>query len=466
MPNPVTDPALLEQLNGPKAVTNAALLAQLDGKPMGNAVTDIIPEIKKAAGENWQAIKEGFAPEGGKAAQGVLGGQVSTGKGLMGIAGLLASPITGATRSLLGHPMASATHAIGSVIAPEIAAKDDPSQMYEAAKGNVDTAMMALAPRGASPIGVRPGVPAPPPSGAALRADAAETFNNPAIKTTPIPAADVSALSARIENDLVRQGFRPTNGSAPGTLTEVQRMNPGAAGAAANVDDLRAARRALNMTAAQRDPIGRPTPDATAASQAIREIDSFLNNISPALREANANYSAGKLDQTLDYRNMRAEHRAAKTGSGSNIENTMRQEVDKIPDRGLRPQEIEAKNSIVEGTVARNALRKIGKLGFGDGLSMMYHTALALPTAGMNLPVGVAATAARKIGEALTRREISALSAQIRSRAPTAIAQAQLQNPQTTSSAVGTIAALLLGSNKSKIPYVPAVMPSRAEENQ
>lgn len=434
-------------------------------RQMGNAITDVVPEIKNAASENIAAIKGGLLDNPQKSA---IGGLLDTGKGLLAIPGLLASPITGAARSLLGHPLASATHAIGSVVNPEVAAKDNPQQMYEHAKEGVDTAMMAVAPRGASPTGIRPGPSPPTPSGAALRADAVDTFNSPAIKAIPIPPADVANLSQRIENDLLQRGFRPTNGSAPGTLAEVQRMVPDPAVAAASVDDLRAARRALNMTAKQRDPANPTvaTPDATAAGHAIREIDRFLDNVAPPLREANANYSAGALDRTLDYRNIRAEHRAAKTGSGSNIENTMRQEVDKISDRGLRPPEVAARDQIVEGTVARNALRKIGKIGFGDGVSMMYHAALALPTGGTNLPIGLAATAARKIGEALTRREIRALSDQIRSRAPVAQAlQAAPRNPSTIPAQTRAIAAMLLGG-RNQIPYAAGVMPAHADQNQ
>lgn len=442
-------------------VSDADLLKMVQPK-MGNAITDVVPEIKKAAGENIDAIQGGLLNNPQKSA---IGGLLDTGKGLLGVAGLAASPITGAARSLLGHPLASATHAVGGMVNPEVAAKDNPQEMYEHAKEGVDTAMMALAPRGASPIGMRPG-PAPAvPSGAALRADAVDTFNNPAIKAIPIQPADVTNLSQRIENDLLRQGFRPTNGSAPGTLAEVQRMVPDPAVGAVNVDDLRSARRALNMTAKERTPINQPTPDATAAGHAIRQIDAFLDNVSPELRSANANYSAGQLDRTIDFRNIRAEHRAAKTGSGSNIENTMRQEVDKISDRGLRPEERASRNQIVEGTVARNALRKIGKLGFGDGVSMMYHAALALPTGGTSLPIGLAATAARKIGEALTRREIRALSDQIRSRSPTAQALLSApRNTQSVSAQTRAIASALLGQNIGLRPL--GVVPSYAQENQ
>lgn len=462
-------------VNGPEGATSEQAFSMLQqqigsqAKPpaapaQGNAFSDIIPEIKKAAGENIDAIKSGFV---NNPQEGAVSGLLNTGKGILGVAGLAASPITGAARSLLGHPLASATHAIGGMINPEVAAKDDPAQMYEHAKEGVDTAMMAAAPRGASPMGMRPGAAPPVPSGRALRADAAETYNNPAIKSIPIPSQDVANLSSRLENDLLRRGFRPTPGSAPGTLTEIQRMTPDPAIPHVNVDDIRAARIALGRRAKERTLQGEATPDAEAAGSAIREIDGFLDNVTPALQEANQNYAAGSQAGTLHFRNIQAEHRAAKTGSGSNIENTMRQEVDKIKDYGLRPNEVAARNQIVEGTVARNALRKIGKIGFGDGLSLMYHVAAFPATGGTSLPIGLAATAARKIGEALTRREIRALSETIRARSPTAQAlDAAPRNPQTIPQQTRAIAALLLGGNRSQIPYAAAVMPSHAQDNQ
>lgn len=129
------------------------------------AIADIPSEIAAAAGENIDAIKQGFT---NKADQGAIGGQVATGKGLLGVAGLIASPLTGAARSLIGHPLADTEHAIGSVIAPETAAKDNPEAMYQQAKSDTDLAMSALAPgrgglraRGATP----PAPPAPIPTG-------------------------------------------------------------------------------------------------------------------------------------------------------------------------------------------------------------------------------------------------------------------------------------------------------------
>jgi hypothetical protein len=95
---------------------------------------------------------------------------------------------------------------------------------------------------------------------------------------------------------------------------------------------------------------------------------------------------------------------------------------------------------IVRGTPTRNALRKVGKLGVDGGLSLLLHAGTALETGGLNLPVAVAGTAARKVGEALTARSGQKLSEMVRSRSHlaksnaslNAVQRALLANPPTT----------------------------------
>lgn len=110
-----------------------------------DAVTDIPREIGAAFNENLDAIKAGVTDRGSK---GPIDGLLGTGKALLAIPGIVASPLTGASRSLIGHPLAQAEHALGSLINPSLAAKDDPQKMYEAAKGDVDLSMSAMGSRG------------------------------------------------------------------------------------------------------------------------------------------------------------------------------------------------------------------------------------------------------------------------------------------------------------------------------
>lgn len=272
-------------------------------------------------------------------------------------------------------------------------------------------------------------VPAPVPVAAETKAAAKSVFNDPAVKAIPIPPEDVGNLTSKITNDLTQQGFRPSTNSAPGTFEELARLSPPDGAKAVSVDDLRAARSAFSKYAGSVDALGKPTSEAAAATQAIRHVDNFLDTVAPEIRTANANYAATKAAEQLDYRQMQAAHRAAKTGSGSNIENTMRQEVDKIKNRGLTSQEQELRNQIVEGDTTRNALRRVGKLGFNDGLTMMLHAGAALPTGGLSTVVGAGATLARKYGEHLTRQQIEQLRQMILSRSPLAQSRAPMLMP-------------------------------------
>ena len=99
------------------------------------AVTDIPSEIGKRYSGAWQGVKEGLNPIG-KAEDGALWGALKTGQGLLNAAYLASGvgpAIVGTARSLIGHPMAEAEHALGCVMSPEtaaIAAKDNPEEMF------------------------------------------------------------------------------------------------------------------------------------------------------------------------------------------------------------------------------------------------------------------------------------------------------------------------------------------------
>lgn len=86
-----------------------------------------------------------------------------TGKAVLSAATIPMAPIMGAARSAIGHPMADATHAVGTIINPEAAARDNPEKMYETAKGDVDLALSAARPKGFSAKGpiTPPGAVAP-----------------------------------------------------------------------------------------------------------------------------------------------------------------------------------------------------------------------------------------------------------------------------------------------------------------
>jgi hypothetical protein len=401
------------------------------------------------------------------------------GAGLAAIPEFVASPVTGAARSLIGNPLATVERTIGEAIKPEgaeaIPSGDDllarirgwmvgsPStgrtdeQAVADWKQSADVAMMGLAPRSASPMGMR-AAPKPIPTAQELQTAARGAYQSQEVAGLRIDPQSTNALAAGIEQDLLKKGFRPTGSSAQDTF-KILREEVGASPRAGYVEvaDLDNARSALQKTAGQRDAFGQPTPEAAAAREAVSKIDDYLANVKPAdvlagdaaaaqarLAEARGNYSAYKRASEIDFRLNKAERQAAKSGSGMNLENARRQKIDQVSDYGLTAQEKALKAKIVEGTGPRNALRTVGKLGVDGGLSLLLNAGAAAQTGGMSIPVTIAGTLARLAGQRLTKTQIKQLNEMIRARSPLAQSTpAQTMGPP--GGLLGAIPALQLG---------------------
>lgn len=476
---PVTDPNILRELEGGGGpVTDPELLRQLEGtgpqSTWERAVTGIPDEMRRTASEHLGNIDRGLINNPQKSA---IGGLLDTGRGLLSLPGLVLDTAIGAPwRSLSTNTLANVSHQAGQMINPDVARNDNLGQMAEDFRPGVDQAISAVAPRGFSPVGPRMGPPNTAQTAQQLKQAGTDVYNNPAIKNLQALPPDVANLSSGINSDLTQAGFRTTTGSAPGTFREVNRMmppgfQPGGPGigpvTSVSVDDLRAARRAFGQMAKQTVDF-KPTPDAAASMVAKNRIDDFLDAMSPQLKEANANYSRGKMLEALDFRNIKRNREAAKSGSGSNLENKMRATADDVLNkmRGLQPDEKALAEKIVMGDVPRNVLRKLGKFGLSDGMTLMLH-ALAAPATyatGLGqyqLALMGLGTAARKLGEALTRRQLGKLSKLIASKAPQKAVPVALPPPNKLTKA---LAASLLGSPRSAIPI--GAIPARAEEDK
>jgi hypothetical protein len=449
------------------------------------AISDIPREVGKTASDNLGAVQEGLSNRGSK---GPIEGLMGTGKAILGGLGVVGAPITGALRSLIGHPMAQAEHAVGSVIAPEIAAKDNPQQMYQTAAGDVDTAMSAARPAGFTPKGLTVPTPVatPAPSVGDLKTASRSLYQDPNVTGLEIKPQPVANLSTKIENDLLQRGFRPKQ--AGGTFDEVKGLTPGPGVQSVNAMDIHSARKALGVYAREVDAVGKPTAEAAAATIAKEHLNDFLPNINQSdvvsgnaqlaaelMKEADSNWGAAKRGEKVDLQLTRADRQAAKSGSGTNIENAMRQKIASMLDNparsvGFSDPEKAAMEEIVRGSTTRNVLRKVGKLGFGDGLSLLLHAGATIPTGGANIPVGIAGTVARKLGEHLTSNAGSRLSEAVRSRSPLAVqnmgqaAVARSLSPQISqrSKALG---AALMSQPRSGF-QLPGIVPANAQQNQ
>lgn len=422
--------------------------------PEGGPISDIIPEMANTLQTHLSNIKGMY---GGTAANGPIQQTLNVGKGLASLAGVIPDTLIGApARSILGHGMAAGEHAVGQLIAPEIAAKDNPQEMYQTAKGNVDTALSALAARGTKTV------PAPPPSTEAINAAADSGFNALKKSGIEVPSKDVKTLATATRSALESDGFRDY--LAPKTFSVLSELETPPKGSVANISDLHGIRRVLGKAAASADPTER-----AAASRVMSELDTYLSGVSPELKTAIANYSAAKHSETVQGKLDRADLNAASANSGANIDNATRQQIKSIlmnpkARRGFTKEEIAQMEKIVRGTSTANLVRGTGNLlGGGGGLGAMVTGGAGYAAAG---PAGVAAPAAgyamKKLGNALTAREVAKLDSMIRARSPLALEAPPISVP---------IANPLLGGiNVPNILQMLGVglrpMPARADQNQ
>lgn len=410
-----------------------------------DAVTDIPSEIGKAYSQGAQNLTgnsvtdlPGYDPR----TRGQLGpveGLLRTGKQILGLPEVLASPIVGAARSLIGHPMAQAEHAVGTFINPEVAAKDDPQKMYDTAKGDVDTALSAVGSRGAvAGKAIAPTIPE-------LKAGATANYESPALTGLEVKPVAISDFATKAKLDLNAGGI--DENLAPKTfsiLSKLENVPPGPS-AVVTGNNIKSLRQLLGNAA------GEPGKEGLAASRALNALDDHIPAIeaknvvagdpkaaSEALETANADYSAAKHAETIDNKTVRAQLRAAAANSGQNVANTVRQRMADIlnperPDlqRGFTPDELSMMKQIVEGTKTQNAARWAGNfLGGGGGLGALHGSTVgAAAGAFLGGPVGAAIGSVavpgighilKAIGNAGTLSDAAKLSEMIRSRAPLA----------------------------------------------
>jgi hypothetical protein len=202
--------------------------------------------------------------------------------------------------------------------------------------------------------------------------------------------------------------------------------------------------------------------DARLAELLRGEVGDFMRNASSfdqiggnsaaaraALERSNRDYTKFYKDTAVQDAIETAAERAAKTASGGNRENTLRQEIDKlIKKRGdWTPDETEALKRVVFGAPGQNVTRLVGKLSpEGNGLAMMMHM-MAAPFAGSwTLPMGALGFGAKRISEAQTRGHVADLSKIIRAGGSKANAFAQPNKVQKALKKARPTVAGLLGT--------------------
>jgi hypothetical protein len=161
------------------------------------------------------------------------------GAGLAAIPELVASPMTGAARSLIGNPMATVERTIGEAINSEAAKTRTDEAATADWKQSADIAMMGMAPRSVSPIGVRT-APTKAPTGAELKAAGSQGYDAARGMGLEIKPQAAQGLGTTIKADLTAAGI--DENLAPktfGIVSKLDNMDPASVVTVSNLESPR-----------------------------------------------------------------------------------------------------------------------------------------------------------------------------------------------------------------------------------
>jgi hypothetical protein len=525
--------------DGTDADTIHGAMSQATGQPVPQAQSQTwagFTDIPKEIGSSYQSLYDY-----GKAAAGRIGDQLNpfsearhkayaeqaaaptfmqgmgqgisqvadTGKALsdipgVGIAALsAATPATalyGTGKSVIGHGMADLEHLAGTYINPQLAAKDNPQEMYDTAKQNFDTSLAGMAPRSASPIGFRPTTTtAPAPTLAQIEAHGKAELNHPDVSGLQIKPEAFSDIKKIVVQDLnsgdMANGIRPTAPTgAPLVYKTLKDLDtPSAMGRPATYTDLQRTKALLGPIGAEVDAIGHPTAQAWAAQRARHLIDEKfaglpqssvlagdISSALPHIKTGNKDFvqlhKASQLATILD----NAEISANTANSGMNVGNTIMQKMKPLLlNNGAKaynytPQEFAALENVLGRSNNAQTFRRWGNRiagipgqVIGGTLGLGVGTAVGHPYIG----AATGSWAARSLGDKLklaagVGRERSAqqLSELLRRNSPAAAA---IASAPPKLNAIQRIAAILAANQGGASQMLGGgVMPAAANQNQ
>lgn len=232
-----------------------------------------------------------------------------------------------------------------------------------------------------------------------------------------VPAEDFRALTQDMATAMDKEGFNAgLHPKAAAMMERIGQSDRGAGGASPTLTQLDQLRQQIGRDVASSPDAGERRMGAIMRSQ----IDDYIAQLPEAgdlLNARDLNTRVEKL-RSLDNLDDMAGRRAARTGSGGNKENTLRQNVDRFMTTtpNLTPDEQAAARGVVEGSMTGNTLRSIGKLSpFGNGLGLAVHAVGGVTSHGATLPIAAGGAVAKMASEAITTRNVSALRALIAS---------------------------------------------------
>jgi hypothetical protein len=204
------------------------------------------------------------------------------------------------------------------------------------------------------------------------------------------------------------------------------------------VMDIEGVRRLLGNVAPQ---------EMKAAAVARDKINDYLSEIGPEdvvsggnvgdiLSKVRGNYAAGKRSQMITMANEKGEFAAEASGSGANLDNTLRQQIKGILNnpkklRGFSKEEVEQMRKIVKGGRIGNIARLLSKLGPKHPITGWSGAIAADIGGGAGAGMATLGTGhlAQILSEHLTKGRIKALDEAIRRRSPMGQAAAPAASP-------------------------------------
>ena len=280
------------------------------------------------------------------------------------------------------------------------------------------------------------------PSVEQLKSAAEAGFKSPEVAALEIKPQALQVWSDGLRAKLTEDGL--DENTAPKTWAIIRGLDKSPEGATVTGKNLQSLRRTFGRAAGTAD-----ASERKAAGDAIKSLDSFVVGIpqnavvsgDPAKvgqiwNDARGNYAAAKRSEQIDAAIEDAELQAGSAHSGQNIDNATRQRIKAIlrnpkARRGYSGEELRQMKRVVMGTYPGDAARFVGNLlGGGGGLGMTATAAMGTGIAGAAArgPIGamvgaampVAGYAFKKLGNALTARQVNDLQTLIRSRSPLA----------------------------------------------
>ena len=305
------------------------------------------------------------------------------------------------------------------------------------------------------------------PSADRLIESATEKYQHPALVGSYIKPSAVADLRQSIEKELTDNRFGKFRTER--VHNYLNQIDEAVDSGKVNFDDFNAIRETFRDF--------NKGPEKAAAALVNNKMTEFIKNLPPEdvvfgdpkkaqeiLQEAHSLYGAGKRSETITSAREEAVNRAARTGSGANLSNTLRQEIgriarDKRQNKFFSKEELDQMHQIERGSNPGNITRLLGKFGLYHPITGWFpfifsHMGTHKAIAAMGAILG---HVSQKVSEGITQREIDALDEMVRARSilgdPEKTVKSKLQSvTDTATSPTAQRAGLFLGTSALQPP--------------